>query len=470
MIKKISAPFLSILIVAIVLSQGCQGEKMKVIELKQGPHLFIDDYLIAGKSFLSRTVNHPAKLPEPVISGAKGGDDNFQPYLSVLWDAQMKRFRMWYNTPENQSQSHIGYIESTDGIHWIRPHRVLKDPHRIKFGVTVLDRGPDYQDPAQRYVLASYMTDGMMIATSPDGFEWKALRDSSVLKHNHDITSLHWDPIRKQYLAIVSVWNRNETWQDNQRTPHESVSKDLLHWEKPWPILYGKIGAPIEKGETQFYAMSGVINRGELLIGLVKVLRDDLNATPGKTGKEMGDMNRKAAGLGYTVLAWSRDGRTWQRDHQPFIPRNQVPGTWDHAMAWGDEQIIVGDKTYVYYAGYARGHKVDRFNERQIGLAIMPRDRYASLEASIVPGTLRSKPLRLDASAMTLNARVVGNMKVRLIDRDGMPLPGFDWVQIEGDGVDLPVKWTGNWQELAGKTAVLEIEMKDAQIFGFDLK
>jgi len=446
---------------------GCTG---KAIELKSGPHLFIDDYLLAEKSFLNRTVNNPVKLSEPIITGKKGGDDNFQPYLSVLRDPQNGRFRMWYGTPENKSQSHLGYIESMDGIHWIRPHRVLKDPHMIKFGVTVLDRGADYPDPAQRFVLATYMKDGMMIDTSPDGFEWKALRDSSVLKHNHDITSLHWDPIRKQYLAIVSVWKRNDAWNDNQRTPHESVSKDLLHWEKPWPILYGKIGAPIEKGETQFYAMSGVINRGGLLIGLVKVLRDDLNATPGKTGKEMGDMDRKAAGLGYTVLAWSRDGRTWQRDHQPFIPRNQVPGAWDHAMAWGDEQIIVGDKTYVYYAGYARGHKVDRFNERQIGLAIMPRDRYTSLEASIVPGTMRSKPLRLDASAMTLNARVVGNMKVRLIDRDGMPLPGFDWVGIEGDGVDLPVNWTGNWQELAGKIVVLEIEMKDAQIFGFDLK
>ena len=47
----------------------------------------------------------------------------------------------------------------------------------------------------------------------------------------------------------------------------------------------------------QFYSMSGVIARGDLLVGLVKVLRDDLNATPGKTAAEMGDLERKAAGL-----------------------------------------------------------------------------------------------------------------------------------------------------------------------------
>jgi hypothetical protein len=467
--KRLSV--LTVFVSIILVAAGCeQAETMNVIDLKPGPYLFIDDYLVAEKAFLSRTVNNPEKLAEPLITGKKGGDDNFQPYLSVIRDEKSGRFRMWYNTPEHTSQSHIGYIESEDGIHWIRPHRVLKDPHLIKFGVTVLDRGADYSDPAQRFVLATYMTDGMMIATSADGFEWKALSNESVLKHNHDITSLHWDSSRKQYLAIVSVWEKNEVWNDSKRTPHESTSTDLINWKKPWPIMTGKIGAPIEKGETQFYAMSGVINRGDLLIGLVKILRDDINATPGKTGKEMGDLNRKAAGLGYTVLAWSRDGVTWDRDHEPFIPRDPLPGSWDHAMAWGDEQLIVGVKTFVYYAGYARGHKVDRFNERQIGLAIMPRDRYVSLEASLVPGLLRTKPLRLLASALTVNANVVGKMKIRLLTETESPVEGFDWLEIKGNAVNIPVNWKGDLKSLNGRVVSLQCEMQDAQIFGFELQ
>lgn len=443
--------------------------KKKPIELKPGPHLFIDDYLIGSQSFLSRTVNNPDKLPEPVVTGGKDGDQNFQPYMSILRDPDTKRFRIWYGTPETASQSHIGYMESEDGIHWIRPHRILKDPHVIKFGVTVLDRGKIFSDPSQRYVLASYLKDGLMIATSPDGLDWTALTDTSVLKHNHDITSLHWDPIRNHYLAIVSVWQRREDWQDNERTPHQSVSQDLINWDKPWPIIMPKIGAPIEQGEMQFYAMSGVIPRGDLLIGLVKVLRDDLNATPGKTGKEMGDLNRKAAGLGYTVLAWTRDGKTWQRDHEPFLDRNHVPGSWDHAMAWGDEQIVVGDETYIYYGGYARGHKVARFDERQIGLARLPRDRYVAREADLNLGTLITKPVILNANSMTVNAKVVGEMRVRLLDQNGKPLPNFDWVEIKGDGIDLPVKWKGDLKSLSKKPVYLEFQLKNAQLFGFDL-
>jgi len=460
---------ISVSFILFICSSCNQTGVEKVIELKPGPHLFIDDYLIAEQSFLSRTVNNPEKFPEPIITGEKGGDDNFQPYMTILKDDKTGRFRIWYNSFIDAGHSHISYMESEDGINWIRPHRVLEDPHPIEYGVSVVDQGEDFPQSEQRYLFAAWNLDGMLISTSPDGLIWTALRPESVLKHNHDITSLHWDPIREQYLAIVSVWKRNEEWNDNQRTPHQSVSKDLINWEEPWPIMYGKVGAPIEKGETQFYAMSGVIVRGDLLIGLVKILRDDINATPGKTGKEMGDLKRKAAGLGYTVLAWSRDGRTWDRDHEPFLDRNPIAGTWDHAHAWGDDQIIVGDETYIYYGGYARGHKVNRFEERQIGLAKMPVDRYVSRDASINMGILRTKNLILQGEAMTVNANVVGEMKVRLVDSSGSPVDGFDWLNLEGDYIAHQVSWQGDLSTLAGKPVQIEFQLKNAQLFGFTL-
>lgn len=37
-------------------------------------------------------------------------------------------------------------------------------------------------------------------------------------------------------------------------------------------------------------------------------------------------------------------------------------------MTWADCQLVVGDEMFIYYGGYARGHKVERFTERQIGL------------------------------------------------------------------------------------------------------
>ena len=109
------------------------------IQLNTGPYLFIDDYLIAHQEFISRTINQPVKYPIPVITAGEKGDQNFQPWMTVLKDEDTGLFRMWYNTPEHRLQSHIGYIESKDGINWIRPHRMLKDPHEIKFNVSVID-------------------------------------------------------------------------------------------------------------------------------------------------------------------------------------------------------------------------------------------------------------------------------------------------------------------------------------------
>jgi hypothetical protein len=98
----------------------------------------------------------------------------------------------------------------------------------------------------------------------------------------------------------------------------------------------------------------------------VRVLRDDLPCDPGGPRD----------GIGYSVLATSRDGVAWQRRREPFLDRDPGRGTWDHAMSWIGAAVPVGDEVFFYYGGYARGHKVEPATERQIGLARMKRDRY----------------------------------------------------------------------------------------------
>ncbi|MFC1784458.1 hypothetical protein ACFL0J_02355 [Candidatus Neomarinimicrobiota bacterium] len=458
---------------------GCEKPSSNSISLNVGPHLFIDDFLIEDQYLLNRTVNNPTKLPDPIVWSGWNKDQQWQPYHSVLFDEERKIFRMWYNTPIDTievSRCHIGYMESEDGINWIRPHRVLEDPHEIQFGASVIDRGKDFIETNERYIFATHLRPGLRISTSPDGFNWTSISDEPVFLHNHDISSLHWDPIRQRYIAIISnrlngYEDKNHPTQndDKRRIPHQNFSKDLVDWDEIQPIFEPKIGVPIEKGETQFYAMSGVITRGDIMIGLVKILRDDLNATAGKTAKEMGDMNRKAAGIGYTVLAWSRDGETWQRDHQPFILNNPIPGTFDHAMAWGDEQIVVDDKTFIYYAGYERGHKINRFNERHTGFASMLRDRYVSRDADLFEGYLITKPIILNGNSITVNANIYESCRVRLLDEHQRPIQGYDWVELNGDSVAHSVKWETDLDRITNKPVRLEFRMKKTQLFGFDL-
>lgn len=441
-----------------------------------GPYLMLDDTLIIKHDGVSREVSHPSRLPDPIITGYEDGC--FQPWVTVTRDRQTRRFRMWYNVPAspgNADESRLAYIESHDGIHWIRPHRLCETPP-IQFGASVLDEGPDFAVANKRYKFAWWKKGGLRVAASPDGLDWTPLAPGVVVASNHDITGIDWDPIRRRYVAFLSRYDTETEWMyKGLRIPHQSVSDDLVRWKQPWPIVTPDPSAAIEKGETQFYGMSAMLARGSLLVSLVKVLRDDLNCEPDKTAAELHD-TRPYAGIGYTVLAWSHDGEHWKRDTEPFLNRNARPGTWDRAMAWADDQMIVGDYTYIYYGGYRWGHKAERFTERQIGFAHMPRDRYVGFTADAARGLLLTRKAVCLASRITINARInpaSGELRVRVLDDSGRPYAGMDWddcVPIRGDRVDHQIAWKRELAVLLDKPVQFEILLRNATLYSFDLQ
>lgn len=342
----------------------------------------------------------------------------------------------------------------------------------IQFGASVIDEGPGRADPAKRFKFAWWKDGGLQVAYSADGIAWASLAKGPLLRSNHDVTAIAWDPIRQRYLALISM---QPTEFQGRRIPYESVSDHLIHWKSPWQIITPAPKAEVEKGETQFYGMSGILARGNLLIGAVKVLRDDLSCEPGKTAAELHDPQRPFAGLGYTVLGWSQDGQSWKRDTEAFLDRNPRPGAWDRAMTWLDSQVLVGDFVFLYYGGYRWGHKAERFTERQIGFAHMPRDRYVSFTAGDAKGTVRTRLDALRAASLTVNACVDmdgGELRVRVVDTNGKPYRGFDWPDcglIKGDLVAHAVSWKSDLATLAGQRVAFEFSLRRARLYAFDL-
>src|SRR5207248_9725004 len=128
-------------------------------------------------------------------------------------------------------------------------------------------------------------------------------------------------------------------------------------------------------------------------------------------------------GIGYSVLATSRDGVTWRRFREPFLDRNPERGSWDHAMTWVSGVLPVGDEVFFYYGGYARGHKVAADKERQIGLARLKRDRYVAVKPTGDSGTLRTHPFVVPGRRLTINADAARrSVQVRLLTADCEPL------------------------------------------------
>ncbi|MEO5803724.1 MAG: hypothetical protein ABIR24_09345, partial [Verrucomicrobiota bacterium] len=449
------------------------------IHLGVGPHLFLDEFLIESNTNIGRVVNSPlraAAIPNPIVTGK--GDGNFQPYLTVLRDPATRRFRIWYGaqTAESSaSESQLAYMESDDGIQWIRPRRILPTPF-LRFGVSIIDQGVNFPHADARYKLGWYaapvtkgesrpadgtVLGGLKIASSPDGFVWKQLvpPDSTndvVLMHDHDINGIFRDAVADRYVAIASTLATGETWTGKRRVTLQSFSRDLLRWEKPSYALTPD--DRLDEGDTQFYAMDGFLIRGDLRIAMVKILRDDFKP-------------EGAAGIGYTALAWSRDGEHWIRDRTPFFQRDERNEAWDHSHAWIDEQVPVGDEVYFYYAGYMHGHKVNRFEERQIGLVKMQRDRYVAREAGAEQGMITTPLVELSGKTFTLNVNARGGeVRVQIVDRKNKPIKDFtfaDCAVIDRDGVSESVRWKqhSNLSPLAGKPLKLQIQMRAAKLY-----
>lgn len=461
--------------------------------LRPGPQLFIDDFLIEKSAGVERRVVQPTRtLSNPVVTGA-AGHLNWQPWFTVLHDATRandSRFRIWYNadvvadTADNKFQTRLGYLESADGVTWPAAPRMLKDAPYIRFGACVLDDGPQFQPVAERYKLMYYADpEGPVVGFSPDGLQWTMHRSARrILTTTPAADSWHaaFDPLRRRYF-LFGKSNEAHRWTNAEgravsetvRRFGTAVSDDFKTW-KDFKLQFPP--DHLDSGITEGYAVTGFQTRGDLLLGFYQVLRDDLTTDGAPKEAVAANRTEKAAGMGHTVLCWTRDGETWQRDRErdAFLTPDPAVGVWDHAMAWVGSVTPVGDELFIYYAGYRWGHKFRRSEDRQIGLVRMKRDRYVAREAGEQRGTMTTRPITLEVDSLTLNADAeTGEIRVQICDRDGRPLPGFtfsDCRRIAEDSLTAPVSWKRPLQELRGQTVRLEFALRNARLFAVDAR
>ncbi|MEW6755734.1 MAG: hypothetical protein AB1505_32865 [Candidatus Latescibacterota bacterium] len=480
------------------------------VQLRPGAHLFLDDHLIARSEGLARITHQPEKLPEPVLRRAEPWHLQPQWFLHVTRDTPSGLFRTWYNVKNPGGRPFIcyAYAESEDGVSWRRPdlglvevdgstRNNLIDAPRGHFGLFFVNEGPGCPVPERRYKLG-YYGEGLCVAFSTDGFHFTAYAGNPVIPAHPeglkwgdpgyvntigDIIDGCWDPLRREYLMGCKIevsgfpgkpHHHAEGW---RRCVGVAASPDFLAWPRPSLTLtpdpasgMGRSaaanGRPLRRplGRLQappmeeFYGLKPMV-RGDLYIGFLRVLRDDLPADPGGP----------VEGIGWTELMSSRDGRRWTRYPEPFIDRDTRPGTWDHAMAWFADCVTVGDREYVYYGGYSAGHKV---GHREVGLAFLRRNGFVSRDAGPRPGLLCTPVVRLEGGALAVNAAVRGEVRLRLTMPDGAPLPGFDWDDAPplcGDAVAQAVRWRGATAGLPSCPLRLEFRVCRAALYGFEV-
>lgn len=477
---------------ALLMRAGMLHGESPPIVLRDLPLFFADDSGVASSSGVKRTV-HPARTrPQPVLEGS-APQEGSRVYLhgSVHYDEATGLLRMWYaghpDLPDGKKAKVEGfrsgkgnfvlYATSKDGLSWERPmlgfhefqgsktNNIIYDFHSPSVLVDALD--PDF---ARRYKMLGSLRGAYYSATSPDGLHWSGPKEPIV--NSSDNITLTRDPMSGDYLAFLRP-KQTTIRGYPRRVVALSRSRDFVKWSKPEMVF-----APdelddaraTEPGQRTEVNNMSVFPHAAGFLGfptIFHVTAADRPASQLSPGQSATD------GTLDVQLVTSADGRHWQRTEkrEPIIARG-ASGSFDAGSIFsvGSTMVHVRDETWVYYTGLSTSHGAPMPPKRiAIGRAEWRRHGFVSLDAGEESGRIETKPLRLVAPRLVINADASGGeVRVALHEVDGSDIVGFSLEECTPLHAD-DLRWTSTWKNGASlptdRPIRVLVELKNARLF-----
>ncbi|HVX47548.1 MAG TPA: hypothetical protein VHC49_26905 [Mycobacteriales bacterium] len=438
-------------------------------KLGNSTELFVDDYRVDSTSGISRVV-HPGAKSDVLLAPDQPWEGKVAYlYGTVLWDPELKLYRMWYTTFDADGAEFACYATSRDGITWTKPDLGLVDYHGSTQNNIVLATGPgadlagvirdpDDPDPNKRFKLLIYQGDpkGYNAYFSPDGLHWTAYSQNPVIE-GADVANVSYDRARGRFIATTKQ-------PFGSRAAFTSVSTDFVHWTTPELALAADDRdrqLAVEHGgvDAQICGMPAM-PYGNTYLAFPWIFEITGDGEPGTAG----------AGAVQAQIAASRDLLHWGRpDRDPIIPVGPE-GAWDDGMTFTANDLIVGDRTVtMYYSGWDGNHGV-KDRGAKIAKVTWRRDGFVSLSnGGGTDGVVTTKPITFTGSALHVNAAVRsgGRLQVEVLDAAGKHslLKSGD---VTGDRIDTAVAWrSGDLGSLAGKRVRLRFHLRDGDLYSF---
>ncbi len=473
------------------------------------PYLFIDDYYIGSSVGLSRVVEVPARIRSaPILGSYWDGDgyENAQHTIRVLYYPDEGAWEAFYDATGTAGGDPFSprSIVSSDGIHWSSPTGPVGFYPAYPLGYE-WDRLGFMIDPNVTMYQSGYFkgiwpgTQSMSPPTSArqgdawvsnDGTSWTLAADPAVAAYSGDVWVPFWDDLNDRYGLLYKTTLPTYTWTDAEGQSHTLTNKyrafSYAYSSNFNSFTNGELiflADSQDSGETQFYTVAPPITRGQHLVGMLAMLRDDLVSTgqlPDSNCRQSGaDVEcycaayadlapfygwYKSYGTGWTALTWSTDGISWERDRytDPYFSPDPLTTAWDHSVAWITQIVPMGNKVRLYYGGYRKGHKT--YCDRAIGYTEIFKDRYAYWGTS---GTLITKLLTAyNGASIYLNANASGGYIVPYITNNaGTTLR--QCATIQTDSIAHQLSCPGGLGGLAGQNIKLKLIMTNAKAYAF---
>lgn len=452
-----------------------------------------DDVSIPYTQNLRLEMRQPQRHPaNPVMRrGPPGAPDaqGVQFYGSILRGDG--KFRMWYVAFDDDAENPVAsarwrpaYAESTDGVHWTKPHLglvefrgskdnnlVLIDPVLGLVNLKVL-ADPDDPDPQRRYKMTAHVyfrrdrrLGTLAPFTSADGLRWKLVKkakpeNAELLEKDLLIPAVHFEPCGGFYkwdgifyACGQSAMNATRPYQG--RVTRMYHSPDFVNWSpmqtigfvrQPQHTVLGP-GRSLEGEQT--HEGINVWNRRNVLLGIVGLWHG---------AKEWKDIT---IDLGFVL---SNDGLHFREPaHEWTFLKRGEDGAWDQGgLLQGQGFENIGAQTFIYYGAWDPRHWKDAPPRGGVGIATLPRDRFGDLvveEAGKGPGNYQLPKITSEfvtasipviggsAPRFYLNADGLGPeaaLRIELLNHLERPIPAYSGghaAVIRRSGFQTPIEW-----------------------------
>jgi len=464
----------------------------KVIPVHVGRQLLFDDFLIE-KTDLQREFHQPKKYennpvfkPEtPLEDGYYGVKTAAPKDGGVWWDPKDRKFKMWYEAGWMQDSA---YAESRDGLTWERPiinkmegnNRILS--YLVSDSTTVfLDHFTDNPKERFKMFLRPSNTPGVrkgFCMVSEDGINWSLPIQTGFCG---DRSTIFYNPFRKKWIySIRSDGSIGSTPIGRARYYHEH--DDFLkgaRWDHKKIVFW--TGAdeldepdPDIGDAPQLYNLSAV-GYESIMLGLHEI--------------HLGPKNEICASIGSPKItelkiSFSRDGFHWDRpSREAFIKAERKDGFWDkgYVQSVGGICNIIGDKLWFHYSGVAGNsqqlnadfYKNGMHYGCSMGVAVLRRDGFASMNAGSKQGELLTRPVTFTGQYLFVNVDCPkGTLRVEVLDMDNKVIDGFNLRNCQPLAVDSTIQQV-QWKKdsslarLAGKEVRFRFILQNGKLYSF---